>query len=203
MTSDVSFAEGRMASVAAQTYLTPKEYLAFERKATTKHEYVNGQIVAMSGASFAHNFITANTANQLYNQLIDSECRVATSDMRVKAIQTESYFYPDVVVVCGEPRAEDDVFDTLLNPTIIVEVLSRSTATYDRGEKFDHYQRIASLMEYILIAQDKVFVEHYHRQQGRWQQTEFRELQDVLSLDSIGCELHLQDIYRRVRSASD
>ena len=203
MTSDVSFAEGRMASVAAQTYLTPKEYLAFERKATTKHEYVNGQIVAMSGASFAHNFITMNIATHLGIQLMDGECRVATSDMRVKAIQTESYFYPDVVVVCGEPRAEDDAFDTLLNPTIIVEVLSRSTATYDRGEKFDHYQRIASLMEYILVAQDKVLVEHYHRQQSRWQQTEFRELQDVLSLDSIGCELHLQDIYRRVRSASD
>lgn len=191
-----------MSSVAAQTYLTPKEYLAFERKATTKHEYLNGQIVAMSGASFAHNFLTMNVANQLYNQLIGGECQVAASDMRVKATQTGSYFYPDVVVVCGEPRAEDDTFDTLLNPTLIVEILSPSTETYDKGEKFEHYQQITSLKDYILISQDKVHIEHYCRQGARWLQTEFQELSDVLSLRSIGCELRLQDVYRRVEIAS-
>ena len=115
-----------MASVAVQTYLTPEEYLAFERKSPTKHEYLNGQIVAIPGASFAHNFVTMNVANQLYNQLMDEECQVAASDMRVKVPQTESYLYPDVVVVCGEPRAEDDTFDTLLNPVVVVEVLSPS-----------------------------------------------------------------------------
>lgn len=191
-----------MASAAAQTYLTPEEYLAFERKATTKHEYLNGQIVAMSGASFAHNFITANTANQLYNQLIDGECQVATSDMRVKVTEIDSYFYPDVVVVCGAPRAEDDTFDTLLNPTLIVEVLSPSTESYDRGEKFEHYQQIASLKDYILISQDEVHVEYYYRQENEWLQTEFQGLEDVLSLLSIGCELRLSDIYRRVEIAS-
>jgi Uma2 family endonuclease len=191
-----------MASAAARTYLTPEEYLAFERKATTKHEYLNGQIVAMSGASFAHNFLTMNTANQLYNQLIGGECQVATSDMRVKVTQIDSYFYPDVVVVCGEPRAEDDTFDTLLNPTVVVEVLSPSTETYDRGEKFEHYQQIASLKEYVLISQDKIRVEHYRRQETEWLQTEFQGLEDVLYLLSIGCELRLQDIYRRVEVAS-
>ena len=191
-----------MASAAAHTHLTPEEYLAFERKATTKHEYLNGQIVAMSGASFAHNFLTMNTANQLYNQLIGGECQVATSDMRVKVTQIDSYFYPDVVVVCGEPRAEDDTFDTLLNPTVVVEVLSPSTETYDRGEKFEHYQQIASLKEYVLISQDKIRVEHYYRQETGWMQTEFRGLEDVLSLLSIGCELRLQDVYRRVEVAS-
>ena len=191
-----------MASAAAHTHLTPEEYLAFERKATTKHEYLNGQIVAMSGASFAHNFLTMNTANQLYNQLIGGECQVATSDMRVKVTQIDSYFYPDVVVVCGESRAEDDTFDTLLNPTVVVEVLSPSTKTYDRGEKFEHYQQIASLKEYVLISQDKIRVEHYHRQETGWMQTEFRGLEDVLSLLSIGCELRLQDVYRRVEVAS-
>ena len=191
-----------MASAAAHTHLTPEEYLAFERKATTKHEYLNGQIVAMSGASFAHNFLTMNTANQLYNQLIGGECQVATSDMRVKVTQIDSYFYPDVVVVCGEPRAEDDTFDTLLNPTVVVEVLSPSTETYDRGEKFEHYQQIASLKEYVLISQDKIRVEHYRRQETGWMQTEFRGLEDVLSLLSIGCELRLQDVYRRVEVAS-
>ena len=191
-----------MASAAAHTHLTPEEYLAFERKATTKHEYLNGQIVAMSGASFAHNFLTMNTANQLYNQLIGGECQVATSDMRVKVTQIDSYFYPDVVVVCGEPRAEDDTFDTLLNPTVVVEVLSPSTETYDRGEKFEHYQQIASLKEYVLISQDKIRVEHYRRQETGWMQTKFRGLEDVLSLLSIGCELRLQDVYRRVEVAS-
>ena len=191
-----------MSSVVAQTYLTPEEYLAFERKATTKHEYLNGQIVAMSGASFAHNFLTMNVANQLYNQLIGGECQVAASDMRVQATQTGSYFYPDVVVVCGEPRAEDDTFDTLLNPTLIVEILSPSTETYDKGEKFEHYQQIASLKDYILISQDKVHVEHYCRRGSRWLQTEFAELEDVLPLRSIDCELPLQDVYRRVEVAS-
>ena len=191
-----------MSSVVAHTYLTPKEYLAFERKATTKHEYLNGQIVAMSGASFAHNFITVNIATSLNVQLMEGECRVATSDMRVKVTEIDSYFYPDVVVVCGEPRAEDDTFDTLLNPVLIVEVLSPSTAIFDRGEKFEHYQQIASLKDYILISQDEVHVEHYCRQESGWLRSEFRELGDVLSLLSIGCELRLQDVYRRVEVAS-
>ena len=183
-----------MASAAAQTYLTPEEYLAFERKATTKHEYLNGQIVAMSGASFAHTFITANIANQLYNQLIGGECRVVTSDMRVKASKTESYFYPDVVVICGEPLAEDNVFDTLLNPTVIVEVLSPSTEAYDRGEKFEHYKQIASLKEYLLVSQDAVSVAHVLCQGHERVQTECAELENVLHLPSIACELRLQDI---------
>lgn len=191
-----------MASAAERTSLTPEEYLAFERKATTKHEYLNGQIIAMSGASFAYNFITVNIATSLNIQLMEGECRVATSDMRVKVTQIDSYFYPDVVVVCGEPRAEDDTFDTLLNPTLIVEVLSPSTEGYDRGEKFEHYQQIASLKDYILISQDEVHVEYYYRQENEWLQTEFQGLEDVLSLLSIGCELRLSDIYRRVEIAS-
>ena len=191
-----------MSSAVAQTYLTPEEYLAFERKATTKHEYLNGQIVAMSGASFAHNFITVNIATHLSIQLMDGECRVATSDMRVKVTEIDSYFYPDVVVVCGEPVPEDNIFDTLLNPTVIVEVLSPSTETYDKGEKFEHYQQITSLKDYILISQDKVHVEHYCREGTRWLHTEFRGLEDVLPLLSIGCELRLEDVYRRVEVAS-
>ena len=191
-----------MVPAAAQTYLTPEEYLAFERKATTKHEYLNGQIVAMSGASFAHTFITANIVTYLNIQLMDGECRAVASDIRVKASETESYFYPDIVVVCGEPVPEDNVFDTLLNPTVIVEVLSPSTETYDRGEKFEHYQQIASLKDYVLISQDKVHVEHYCRQGSRWLQTELAELEDVLPLRSIDCELRLQDVYRRVEVVS-
>ena len=192
-----------MASVAAPTYLTPEAYLEFERKAMTKNEYVNGDIIAMAGASFAHNFITLDTATHLNNQLMGTACQVATADLRVKVVQTESYFYPDIVVVCGEPRAEDNVFDTLLNPTLIIEVLSASTETYDRDEKFAHYRQIDSLQEYILISQDKVQVIQYIRQEPEWIPTEFQALADVVMLASIGCELPLQHIYRRVKFDRD
>ena len=146
-----------MATTAAPTHLTPETYLELERKAITKSEYVNGEIIAMAGASFAHNFITLDTVIYLSNQLLASECEVAsTGDLRVKVSQTASYFYPDIVVVCGEPQAEDNTFDTLINPALIVEVLSASTETYDRDEKFTHYRQIDTLQEYILISQDRV-----------------------------------------------
>ena len=192
-----------MASAAAETYLTPEEYLVFERKATTKHEYLNGQIIAMSGASREHNLITGNMFNGLYTQLIDSGCETYVSEMRVKNYQTNSYTYPDIVVVCDEPRFEDDVFDTLLNPIVLIEVLSPSTEAYDRGEKFAHYRQIDSLQEYILISQERIGVEHYLRQGTQWLLTEFRGLEEVLSLVSIGCELGLQDIYRRIQFSEE
>ena len=189
-----------MAPIAAPTYLTPEAYLKLERKATTKNEYVNGETILMAGASFAHNFITVDTAIHLSNQLIDTECQLAsTGDLRVKVDQTESYFYPDIVVVCGEPRAEDNVFDTLLNPTLIVEVLSASTERYDTDEKFTHYRQIDALQEYILISQDKVQVVQYRRHEPEWIPTEFRTLADVVPLISIQCELPLQHVYRRVK----
>ena len=189
-----------MAPMAAPTYLTPEAYLELERKAATKNEYVNGETLAMAGASFAHNFITFDTAIQLNNQLMDTECQVAsTGDLRVKVAETESYFYPDIVVVCGEPRAEDNVFDTLLNPTLIVEVLSTSTEMYDKDEKFTHYRQIDSLQEYILILQDKVQIVQYRCHEPEWIPTEFRTLADVVPLLSNQCELPLQHVYRRVK----
>ena len=193
-----------MTPSAAPTHLTPEAYLELERKAITKNEYVNGETLAMAGASFAHNFITLDTAIHLNNQLMDTECQVVTTgDLRVKVIQTESYFYSDIVVVCGEPRAEDNVFDTLLNPTLIVEVLSASTEMYDRDEKFTHYRQIDSLQEYILISQDKVQVMRYRRHEPEWIPTVFRALEDVVPLISIGCELPLQHVYRRVKFDSN
>ena len=187
-----------MSSIAARTYLTPEEYLAFERKALTKHEYLSGEIVAMSGASFAHNFITGDIFGELRTQLQGGKCKAATSDMRVKVSETGSYFYPDVVVFCGEPHAEDNRSDTLLNPTVIVEVLSPSTEARDRGEKFWHYQQLASLQEYVLVSQDRVCVERYFREGADWLRTEFREFEDVMLLASIECELCLRDIYSSV-----
>lgn len=152
----------------------------------------------MSGASRAHNRITGDVFNGISNQLVDSECEAFIGDMRVKAGTTTSYFYPDVVVACKELRFEDDVFDTLLNPRLVVEVLSPSTEADDRGEKFARYRQIPALQEYILISQDKVRVEHYLRQETQWIPTEFRKLTDVLPLFSINCALPLRDIYRRV-----
>ena len=187
-----------MSSLAAETLLTPEEYLTLERKATVKSEYLSGQILAMSGASNAHNLITLDIGTELNIQLRGRECLVYTSDMRIRTSPKGAYFYPDVVVVCGKPRFEDNVFDTLLNPILVIEVLSPSTEMYDKGEKFRHYQELASLQEYILVSQDRVRVEHYRLVKTQWVQTEMRGHEDVLSLNSIRCELPLQDIYRRV-----
>ncbi|MDE0019084.1 MAG: Uma2 family endonuclease [Candidatus Poribacteria bacterium] len=187
-----------MSSIAARTYLTPAEYIAAERKATLKSEYLSGEIVAMSGASNEHNLITVNTLNVLYNQLADRGCRVYASDMRVGIGAGVSYFYPDVAVVCDEPRFEDDAFDILINPIVVIEVLSPSTEAYDRGEKSVRYRQLEPLQEYLLISQDRVHVEHYLRQGKQWVLSEFSTLEDVLSLVSIGAELPLRQVYRFV-----
>ena len=187
-----------MSTLPAQTYLTPEEYLAWERKQPFKNEYHNGRIVAMSGANRWHNHIMLDTAIHLNNQLIESEREVYASQMRVQTGPTVSYLYPDVIVVCGEPRFEDDTFDTLLNPIVVIEVLSPSTAAYDRGEKFESYKQLASLQEYILISQDRVRVEHYCRRETQWNGNTLEHLEDILSLASIECEVSLRAIYRRV-----
>ena len=201
-----------MAARAAQTYLTPEEYITLERKALPnseiiRHEYLNGELIAMSGASRAHNLIAGNIFGELRTHLRSSGYETYMGDMRVSSPLTSSYFYPDVVVVCEEPRFEDDVFDILLNPIILVEVLSPSIEAYDRGEKFGHYRQLVSLQEYVLVAQDKVLVEHYRRQEEQgtaaftekdWIFTDFQELEETLPLTSIQCELPLREIYERV-----
>ena len=192
-----------MATRAAQTYLTPEEYITLERKAipdadTVRSEYMNGEIIAMSGASLAHNLITGNVFANLYIRLRDSGCLAFANEMRVSIPSVNSYFYPDVGVVCEEPRFEDDVFDTLLNPIVIVEVLSPSTEAYDRGDKFAHYRQLQSLQEYILVSQDKVRVDHYVRHAAQWILTDFQKLEQQLPLTSIQCELPLHEIYERV-----
>ena len=187
-----------MSSLAAETLFTPEEYIASERKAMVKSEYLKGQIIAMSGASLAHTRITLDIATELNIQLRGGDCEVITNDMRVKTGPKGAYFYPDVVAFCGDPQFEDNVFDTLLNPILVIEVLSSSTEVYDRGEKFSHYQELASLREYILVSQDRVRVEQYRLLKTQWVETEYQRYEDMLPLVSIGCELPLQDIYRRV-----
>ena len=192
-----------MSSVAARTYLTPEEYIVLERKATLKSEYLSGEIFAVSGASNEHNLITMNTATGLYNQVAERGCRVYASDMRVGISAGTVYFYPDIAINCDKPRFEDEVFDTLLNPQVIIEVLSTSTENYDRGEKFERYQQLESLQEYILISQDQIQVEHYLRQGKEWIPSELSDLEDELFLPSIGAELSLKQIYRFVELETD
>ena len=152
-------------TAAAQVFLTPEEYLAKERKALNKSEYRDGRIYAMPGASREHNLITGNAFAELHFQMRNRVCEVYPSDMRVKVSAAGLYTYPDVIVVCDEPHFDDSYFDMLLNPTVLIEVLSPSTAAYDRGEKFRRYQYLDSLCEYVLISQDSVCVEHYLRQE--------------------------------------
>jgi Uma2 family endonuclease len=182
-----------------KTYLTPEEYLAIERRNEYKSEYVDGEMVAMTGASRRHNLITVNITGQLYPQLRGRPCESYASEMRVRIPTTHAYMYPDVVIVCGEPRLEDDYLDTLLNPTVLVEVPSESTERYDRGRKFDFYRTIESLAEYVLVAQDECRVEQYAKQpDGRWLLTDHRSPEDVVELPSIQCTLKLSDVYEKV-----
>ena len=190
-------------SAVSKPFLTPQEYLARERQAETKSEYLRGEVFAMSGASREHNLIAGNVNRELTQQLRERECEVYQGDMRVNVSPTGLYTYPDLTVVCGEPAFEDAEVDTLLNPRVLVEVLSPSTADYDRGRKFIHYRRLPSLHEYVLISQHRPLVEHYVRQgQDEWLLTEQSSLQDTLVLPSIQCQLPLSEIYLKVRFAS-
>src|SRR5215475_3215142 len=190
--------EQRMSFQAKQRY-TPEEYLALERQAQYKSEYYAGEIFAMAGASRWHNLIVANVVGELRSQLKGRPCTTYPSDMRVKVSPTGLYTYPDVTVVCGEAQFEDNQQDTLLNPTLIVEVLSESTEAYDRGGKFAHYRKLTSLMEYVLITQTKPDIEHYVRQpDNRWLLAEADSLHDTLYLPSIACHLALAEVYDKV-----
>ena len=180
-------------------WISPREYLALERKAEYKSEYLRGEIFAMSGASREHNLIAVNVGARLHTQFSGRFCEVYQGDMRVRVESSGLYTYPDVVAVCEEPQFEDDEVDTLLNPTLIVEVLSKSTEGYDRGAKFEHYRKLASLREYVLIAQDKPHVEHFIRQEGGlWLLWETGDLEVVVRLPAVRAELTGAEIYEKV-----
>ena len=187
-----------MSSAATKIGFTPQEYLALERKSETRNEYYNGEIFAMAGASREHNLIVANLFRDIGNQLEDRPCESYPSHMRVSIEATGLYTYPDVSVVCGEPRFQDREVDTLLNPTVIVEVLSPSTEAYDRGDKFRHYRRIDSLREFVLISQDRMMVERYTRQGKDWVLSDLTDPDQVLKLESIGCQIPLNRIFAKI-----
>ncbi|MGV3724708.1 MAG: Uma2 family endonuclease [Actinomycetota bacterium] len=187
-------------SAAHELRLTPAEYLAIEREAERKSEYHDGRMYLMSGASEAHVLITMNVSWELGAQLRDRPCRVYASDMRLKVTTAGLYTYPDVMAACGDIRLEDARRDTLLNPSVIIEVLSPSTAAYDRGRKFALYRELESLQEYVLISQDEHRVERFARQADSrdWLQTVVTGLDGMLELPSIACRLHLSEVYRKV-----
>jgi Uma2 family endonuclease len=182
-----------------QRLLTPEEYLARERQAEFKSEYFAGEVFAMAGASQRHNLIAANIIRILGIQLLERDCNVYPSDMRVKIPKINKYTYPDVVVACAEEQFEDANNDALLNPVVIFEVLSDATEAYDRGKKFEHYQSLESLVEYLLVSQTPYRVEQYIRQNDRtWTYTEFHRAEENIHLPTINCNLTLKDIYTKI-----
>ena len=188
-----------MVQAQPKPFLSPEEYLAIERESEIRSEYLDGEMFAMSGESRQHNLILTNLVRELSLQLKRRPCEVYTNDQRVRVPETGLYTYPDVVVVCGEPSFEDESVDTLLNPVLIVEVLSPTTEAYDRGKKFAGYRTIPTLAEYVLISQDKAHVEQFLRQVGGdWLFTATSGRERSVSLASIQCELALEEIYDKV-----
>lgn len=188
------------ASPQEPQFMTEAEYLEFERLSELKHEFYQGEIFAMTGASRAHNVICTYTSSSLINALGEKPCEVYQSDMRVRVSASGLYTYPDVMVVCGDPKFSDDQFDTIVNPIVIIDVLSPSTESYDdRGKKFQDYRTLKSLQEYLLISQDKPLIERYIRSDhGEWIFGDAQGLEASLTLTSIDCILRLSDVYRKV-----
>lgn len=186
-------------AVRSISYISESDYLEAERRAQTKSEYLAGQVFAMAGASRVHNRITFNLGGQLYAALRGRTCEAYVGDMRVKVQAASAYFYPDVVIVCGQPQFEDEQEDNLLNPTVVIEVLSPSTEDFDRTEKFFAYQRLDSLREYLLVSQDKVCVEHFIRQpDGQWLKRAYTLMEQVVHLESVNIDLPVQAIYEGI-----
>ncbi len=182
--------------------ITPEEYLEREKEATEKSEFISGEILAMAGAKPRHNRLAGQAYVSIANALNDSEtCEPFNSDQKVRIFEAGPFFYPDISVAC-EPIFDSD--DCLRNPVVIVEVLSSSTASYDRGEKFSHYRQLPSLREYVLVSQSLPLVEHYSRQsESTWVFTVHSGLDAIISLPSLSLTLPLREIYRRISFESD
>ncbi len=182
-----------------KTAITPAEYLRQERKADIKSEYFNGELFAMAGATRKHNQISANLVRILGNDLLDKSCNVYASDMKVKTETFNKYSYPDIVVACEEEKFEDEQEDVLLNPLIIIEILSDSTEACDRGQKFFHCQSIDSFVEYILVSQKSSQIEKFVRQpDNTWNYSMFHNTEDLVHISSIKCNLPVKEVYRKV-----
>ena len=185
-----------------QARYTPEQYLEIDHKADQRSEYVNGEILAMAGTSREHNLIVTNLVREVSLCLRGRPCETYSSDMQVE-VSPVRCAYPDVVVACGQPEFRPGQLDTLLNPTVIVEVLSPTTAADDRSWKFAHYRWLETLTDYVMLSQYQPFVEHYTRQGEQWMLTEVAGLEAVLRLAAIACDLPLSLVYERVEFAPD
>lgn len=188
-----------MMSTLTVTHVTPEEYLAAERLSETRSEYLDGGVFPMPGASINHVQIAFNIGTELNLQLRTRPCRVLGMDLKVRMPDSRKFFYPDVVVVCGEAQFHDERKDIILNPVLVIEVLSRSTEAFDRGAKFRAYRTIDSLQEYLLVEQDSPLVEQYVREaDGRWALSTAAGLESSLTLPSVECTLNLGAVYDKV-----
>lgn len=178
---------------------TLEEYLELDRRSEERLEFWNGEVFSMSGASAEHNEIELNIATELRGKLRDRNCRLFLANMRIKVPSAPPYRYADLSALCGEAEFEKiGGVDTVVDPALIVEVLSPSTEKYDRDVKFKQYQSIASLTEYVLVNQDVAFVVQYVRRGDEWIYRSFDRLEDTVRLESLGCEISLSEIYRNV-----
>jgi Uma2 family endonuclease len=177
-------------------YITPAEYLLAERASEEKHEYYDGQVLAMSGAGLQHNDIQANLLINIGHYLKSQDCRILPGDMRVTTPGQDAYMYPDALIVCDKPQLEDNIFDTLLNPVVIFEILSPSTRSIDKGRKFFFYQQIPSLQEYIMIDSRKKFIQLARKQStSSWTIEIIKEADVSLYIRTINFTLPLHEIY--------
>jgi Uma2 family endonuclease len=181
------------------TYITPDEYLATQRLSEDRAEYLDGVVYPMTGASLYHTQIVFNIGAELVNQLRGRPGRVLGMDLKVRMRDSRKFFYPDLVVVSGEPQYHDDRKDIILNPDLIIEVLSPSTEAFDRGAKFQAYQTLESLKEYLLVSQDQPLVEQFvRRADGKWDYAAFQGLEASLPLPSVDCTLNMSAVYDKV-----
>lgn len=187
-----------MSTAASKTHLTPEQYEEIEERSEVRHEYYRGEMFAMAGATREHNVIAANIARSLGNQLEERRCDVYQTVMRVLLNATGLYAYPNVVVVCGTPQFANHKKTTLVNPTILVEILPPSTEDYDRPTKGDQYKTIESLREHALVWQDRARIDLSTRTELGWVSKIYTNLDDVFPLESIECEIPLARIYAKV-----
>lgn len=184
---------------AEKTLHSIVDYLTYEDESQEKHEYHDGYIVSMAGGTANHSQISANVTGSMFASLKDKNCNYFNSDLKVSAQKVNHYYYPDGLVICGKPRFEGNRKDIILNPTLIVEVLSKSTESYDRGEKFAMYRTIPSLQEYVLVSQKTEHIESFFKnEQGIWQLAEAKGTEGILPLYSLDIELPLADVYSKV-----
>lgn len=189
----------RAMTAAPGRKLTSAEYLEIEREAEWKSEFYDGEMFAMAGVSLEHCVIVSNLVAALHSQMKGRPCNVYANDLRVKVQDNGLYTYPDVIALCDKPQLEDANMDTLLNPSVLIEVLSKSTEAYDRGKKFGLYRLLPTLREYVLVAQDEMKIEKFTLgDDGQWRFSEASGMDGVMRLEAINCTLPLAEVYEKV-----